>query len=138
MQNPALLFEKLIRQEGLVTIWELTDALLLGQRGMPIGYSFPTSGTPVIDDAIGLVAGAPHAEAARGFIDWIGSEEALSLVAEEVFRLPARDDLPDGSLPDWAERALADIQPAEIDWEVLDQRGQEWMQRWDLEVRSKG
>jgi iron(III) transport system substrate-binding protein len=138
VQNPALLFEKIIRQEGLVTIWELTDALLLDQRGTPVGYNFPTSGTPVIDDAIGLVAGAPHAEEARDFIDWIGSEEALSLVAREVFRLPARDDLPEGLLPDWAERALAEIRPAEIDWELLDERGQAWMRRWDREVRSKG
>lgn len=138
VQNPALLFEKIIRQEGLVTIWELTDALLLERRGTPVGYNFPTSGTPVIDDAIGLVAGAPHAEAAQGFIEWIGGEDALSLVAREVFRLPARDDLPGDSLPEWAQRALAEIRPAEIDWKLLDERGQEWMRRWDREVRSKG
>lgn len=138
VQNPALLFEKIIRQEGLVTIWELTDALLLEQRGTPVGYNFPSSGTPIIDDAIGLVAGAPHAEAAQGFIEWIGGEEALSLVAREVFRLPARNDLPDGSLPDWAQRALAEIRPAEIDWDLVGERGQEWMRRWDREVRSKG
>ncbi len=138
VQNPALLFEKIIRQEGLVTIWELTDALLLEQRGTPIGYNFPTSGTPVIDDVIGLVAGAPHAEAARGFIEWIGEEEALTLAAREAFRLPARNDLPAGSLPDWAQRALAEIRPAEIDWKLLGEKGQEWMRRWDREVRSKG
>lgn len=138
VQNPALLFEKIIRQEGLVTIWELTDALLLGERGAPVGYSFPSSGTPVIDDAIGLVAGAPHAEAARGFIDWVGSEEALSLVAGEVFRLPARRDLPEASLPGWARRALAEIRPAKLDWELMTRRSQEWMRRWDREVRSKG
>ncbi|MCP4203685.1 MAG: extracellular solute-binding protein [bacterium] len=138
VQNPALLFEKIVRQEGLVTIWELTDALLLGERDAPVSYKFPTSGTPVIDDAIGLVAGAPHAEAAQDFIDWIGSEEALGLVAREVFRLPARDDLPPGSLPEWAELALAEIRPAQIDWDLLGERGQEWMRRWDREVRSKG
>ncbi len=138
VQNPALLFEKIVRQEGLVTIWELTDALLLAERGAPVSYSFPASGTPVIDDAIGLVAGAPHAEAARAFIDWVGSEEALSLVAREVFRLPARDDLPDGVLPEWAERALGEIRPADIDWQLVGERGQEWMRRWDREVRSKG
>ncbi|MFQ5527600.1 MAG: extracellular solute-binding protein [Thermoanaerobaculia bacterium] len=138
VQNPALLFEKIIRQEGLVTIWELTDALLLTERGAPVSYRFPTSGTPVIDDAIGLVAGAPHGEAARAFIDWVGSEEALALAAREVFRLPAREDLPEGTLPEWAERALEEIRPAEIDWELLGERGQEWMRRWDREVRSKG
>lgn len=136
--NPALLFEKIIRQEGLVTIWELTDALLLERRKAPIGYRFPASGTPVIADSIGLVAGAPHADAARSFIDWIGSEEALSLVAREVFRLPARENLPPGTLPEWAEKALAEIRPAEVNWQLVAERGQAWMQRWDREVRNKG
>ena len=136
--NPALLFEKLIRREGLVTIWELTDALLLERREAPIAYVFPASGTPVIDDAIGLVAGAPHAEAARRFIDWVGSREALLLVCHQVFRLPARGDLPPEELPAWARRALAEIVPAEVDWPLIAERGNEWMATWDRTVRQRG
>ncbi len=136
--NPALLFEKLTRREGLVTIWELTDALLLERRGSPLGYHFPSSGTPVIDDSIGLVAGAPHAEEARRFIDWVGGEEALLLVSREVFRLPAREDLPPEKLPEWAREAMAAIVPAEVDWDLIIERGQEWMAEWDRSVRGKG
>ena len=114
--NPALLFEKLTRQEGLVSIWELTDLLFLQQRAPPLGYTFPSSGTPVIDDAIGLVAGAPHAEEAKRFIDWVGSREALALTAERAFRLPARTDMPPDELPQWAREALAEIVRVEMDW----------------------
>ncbi len=135
--NPALLFEKILRQEGLVTIWELTDALLLREREAPIDYVFPASGTPVIDDAIGVVAGAPHQAEARRLVEWLGGDEALRLVAEGAFRLPARQDLPAGSLPDWAERALAEIVPAELDWDLVASRGQGWMTRWDRTVRAK-
>jgi iron(III) transport system substrate-binding protein len=135
--NPALLFEKLIRREGLVTIWELTDALLLRQKGSPVDYRFPLSGTPVIDDSIGLVAGAPHPREARELIDWIGSVEALRMVAERVFRLPARSDLPVAELPEWAQRAVADIVPAEVDWELIAAHGSEWMSRWDREIRNR-
>jgi len=135
--NPALLFEKLIRREGLVTIWELTDALLLRQKGSPVDYRFPLSGTPVIDDSIGLVAGAPHATEARALIDWIGSVEALRMVAERVFRLPVRSDLPAEELPEWAQRAVADIVPAEVDWELIAAHGSEWMSRWDREIRNR-
>ena len=60
--NPALLFEKLIRQEGLVSIWELTDLLSLLHIGAPIVYNFPLSGTPIINDSSGLVKGSPHPE----------------------------------------------------------------------------
>ena len=136
--NPALLFEKLARQEGLLTIWELTDALLLQQRGAPIGYRFPSSGTPVIDDSIGLVAGAKHADEAKRFIEWVGSKEVLALVAHEVFRLPARLDMPPEELPEWARKALADIVRAEVDWALIAERGQEWMRQWDREVRGRG
>jgi iron(III) transport system substrate-binding protein len=136
--NPALLFEKLARQEGVLTIWELTDALLLKQRGAPIDYRFPTSGTPVIDDSIGLVAGAKHADEAKRFIEWVGSKEVLALVAHEVFRLPARLDMPPEDLPEWARKALADIVRAEVDWALIAERGQEWMRQWDREVRGRG
>lgn len=136
--NPALLFEKLTRQEGLVSIWELTDLLFLQQRGTPLAYTFPSSGTPVIDDAIGLVAGAPHAEEAKRFIDWVGSQEALRLTAEYAFRLPARTDIPPDELPQWAREALAEIVRVEMDWHLLAERGAVWMSRWDREVRGRG
>ena len=136
--NPALLFEKIVRQEGLVSIWELTDMLFQRERGAPFGYNFPTSGSPVIDDSIGLVANARHPEAARAFIDWVGSEDALLLAADQAFRLPARTDLARERLPQWAREALDEIVTAEVDWELIAERGQEWMARWDREVRGKG
>lgn len=136
--NPALLFEKLTRQEGLVSIWELTDLLFLQQRGAPLDYHFPTSGTPVIDDSIGLVAGAKSPDEARAFIDWVGTRETLLLTAREAFRLPARPDLPSGELPLWAQEAREQIIRADLDWELLAERGAEWMALWDREVRGRG
>lgn len=136
--NPALLHEKLLRQEGAVTIWELTDTLLERRRGAPFGYRFASSGTPVIDDAIALVAGAPHAEAARGFVEWVGSLEAQRLAAEQVFRIPARTDLPPEALPVWAREALAEMRPAEVDGKLVAREIQGWMATWDRTVRGHG
>lgn len=136
--NPALLFEKLTRQEGLVSIWELTDLLFLQQRGAPLDYQFPSSGTPVIDDSIGLVRGARHPAEAKAFIDWIGSREALLLAAREAFRLPARTDLPASELPEWAREARQQIRRAEVDWELMAEHGSEWMSLWDRQVRGRG
>lgn len=136
--NPALLFEKLNRQEGLVSIWELTDMLFLQQRGAPLAYVFPSDGTPVIDDSIGLVKGSRREEAARRFIDWVGSRESLLLAAREAFRLPARNDIPTSELPPWAQEARNQIIRSQIDWELIGTHGAEWMKRWDREVRSRG
>jgi len=136
--NPALLFEKLTRQEGLVSIWELTDLLFLQQRGAPLDYHFPSSGTPVIDDAIGLVEGARHANEARAFIDWVGSRETLLLTAKEAYRLPARTDLPNSDLPVWAQEARQQIRRAAVDWQLMAERSSEWMALWDRQVRGRG
>lgn len=135
--NPALMIEKLIRREGLVTVWDLTDILLQRERGMPLDFRFPASGTPVIDDSIGLVAGAPHPEPAQAFIDWVGSPEAQRLAAAEVFRVPARIDLPRDELPTWARDVLDRLVPAEVDWELIEERGPDWMARWDRTVRGQ-
>lgn len=136
--NPALLHQKLVRREGLVTMWELTDILFQRQRGAPLGYSFASSGTPVIDDSVGLVAGAPHAEEGRAFLDWVGGREATLAAAREAFRLPARQDLTLAELPDWAREALAGIVPIPLDHALLEEHLNEWMARWDREVRGRG
>jgi iron(III) transport system substrate-binding protein len=136
--NPALLHEKLMRAEGDATMWELTDTLLERAKGVPFGYRFAASGTPVIDDAIALVAGAPHRAAAVAFIEFVGSGEAQLLAAERAFRIPARTDLPSERLPEWTRRTLAEMVPAVYDEQLAAAKGPEWMSLWDRTVRGKG
>lgn len=136
--NPALLFEKLIRQEGLVSMWELTDILLREHGGLPLAHRFARSGTPVIDDSIGLVKGSRQPEAARAFIDWVGDIDALELVAREAYRLPARTDLPPERLPEWAQQVLAELVVAPVNRQLVAEREQGWMTTWDRTVRGRG
>jgi iron(III) transport system substrate-binding protein len=138
VQNPALLLEKLNRREGLVTVWELTDILWQAKRGAPLSYRFARSGTPVIDDSIGLVKNAPHAAQARTFIEFVGSVEGQELAAREAFRLPARTDLPAQRLPQWAQDVLKEMVPADVDWPLIAKNGQAWMATWDRTVRGHG
>ena len=134
--NPILLYEKLVRGEGLLTIWDLPDTLLERQRGSPLQYVFPKSGTPVIDDAVGLVAGAKHSDVARRFIEFLGECRIQRLAAEKTFRLPARTDLGE-MLPGWARDVERELVPAAVDWSVLEREGPGWMARWDREIRGK-
>jgi iron(III) transport system substrate-binding protein len=136
--SPALLYEKLARQEGLVSLWDLQDILISRAKGMPLGYLFPRSGTVVIDDAIGLVRGSRHAAAARAFIDFVGSQEAQLLAAREVFRLPIRTDLPTDSVPAWVRKVEREMVVASMDWDLLSRHGPAWMAYWDQHVRGTG
>ena len=90
---------------GADTIWELTDMLLERSAGVPFGYRFAASGTPVIDDADRPRRGraaprrggarsssgsAPRGAAARGRERPSGCRRAPTCRAAE--------------LPDWARR----------------------------------
>lgn len=138
LQQPALMIEKMNRQEGLVTIWELTDLLWQRKRGSPLAFLFPASGTPVIDDSLGLVKGARHPEEAKAFIEFVGSPEGQALAARDAFRLPARTDMPAEQLPEWAREVLRDWKPARVNWDLIEKHGQEWMAAWDRTIRGKG
>jgi len=136
--NETILDQKIVRQEGLVTIWDLPDILLNRRDGMQLGYVFPKSGTPVIEDAIGVVRGARHEAAARAWEEWVGSPEAQLLAAREAYRLPARQDLPLDSLPDWAREVRAKMVPADVDWDLMAAQGADWMRYWEERVRGTG
>jgi iron(III) transport system substrate-binding protein len=136
--NPALLHQQLLRQEGLLTLWDLPDILVEQGRGSPFGFVLPTSGTPVIEDAIAVVRGARHPEAARLFIEWVGTVDAQLLAAREVYRLPARRDLPTDSLPQWVRDVREHLVYEAMDWQMLAERGADWMTYWDRSVRGRG
>ena len=138
VMNGPLLDQKIVRQEGLVTIWDLPDILLSQREGLPLAYVFPRSGTPVIEDAIGVVRHAPHPALAEQFVEWVGSPEAQLLATRSAYRLPARTDLPADSLPAWARDVRAAMRVADVDWDLLALHGDEWMRYWDEHVRGQG
>ena len=137
--NPTLLYQKLARQEGLITLWDMPDIeMLRASTGYPIDYIYPSSGTPMVVDAVAIVAGAPNLEGARLFVDYIGGAEAVQQAAREYFRLPVRGDIPVDSLPPVLQRAREQIRPEPMDWQLLQEQGADWMRHWDERVRGRG
>lgn len=126
--NPSLLYQKLARREGLITLWDMPDIeTIKAKNGLPIDYVFPESGTPLLVDAAAVVEGAPHPELAREFVEFVGGMDGVVLAAREFFRLPARDDVPADSLPTGLRRARQEIVPERLDWSVLQERTPAWM-----------
>lgn len=137
--NPTLLYQMLARQEGVVTLWALPDIEMIRARySYPIEYTVPTSGTPLIVDAVAIVRGAPNAEAARTFVEYVGSTEALVPAVREFFRLPARSDFPADSMPPRLRAAQSRLKAEPIDWAQLQKDGPAWMRYWDEHVRGQG
>ncbi len=137
--NPTLLYQKLARQEGLVTVWDMPDIeTLKATTDLPIDYVVPPSGTPVVIDAIAVVAGAKHPALARDFLQWAGSRPEVLEAARRFYRIPVRADLPPDSLPAWLRTALPTIHPMDVDRSYVQAHMQGWLQHWDREIRDRG
>ncbi|HEU0013102.1 MAG TPA: extracellular solute-binding protein [Longimicrobium sp.] len=135
--NPTMLYQKLARQEGVVTLWDMPDMEIIKKQYPMLDYVIPASGTPLLVDAVAVVKGAKNADAARTFVEWVGGTPAVAAAARDYFRLPARGDFPADSLPERLRAARERIKPEPLDWNMLQERGTEWMRHWDEHVRNR-
>ena len=137
--NPTLLYQKLARQEGTITLWTMPDIeILRATTDFPINYILPAGGTPIVIDGVGVVAGTSNPEMARAFVEYVGSTEALLEASQRFFRIPARDDVPEERLPDWLREAMPRIVPMDVDGGAIRERTSEWMRYWDDQIRRRG
>ena len=135
--NPALLYQKLGREEGTITLYNMPDIATLEQRTKtPVGYVIPISGTPLLVDAIGIVHGARHAELARQFYEYVTTPAALTAAAKEFLRIPARTDLPIDSLPPIVRQARTEVKPMAGDQRLIQDSLDTWMKFWDANIRN--
>lgn len=137
--NPTILYQKLGRQEGVVSMWDMPDFATLEQRThIPINYIIPKSGTPLLVDGIAIVRGAKHPVEAKEYYEFVTTPEAMIAAADSFLRIPARKDIPVAKLPDWIRNALSQIKPMPVDREVMAAHLDEWMKYWDANIRNRG
>jgi iron(III) transport system substrate-binding protein len=135
--NPALLYQKLGREEGTITLYNMPDIATLEQRTKtPVGYVIPASGTPLLVDAIALVKGAKQPAVAREFYEYVTTVKALDDAAVKFLRIPARTDMPVDSLPDIVKRARNEVRPMAGDQRLLRDSLDAWMKYWDANIRN--
>jgi iron(III) transport system substrate-binding protein len=137
--NPTLLYQKLGRQEGVITLWDMPDIAVLQERmHIPIKYKIPVSGTPLLVEGIAIVKGAKHPAAAKAYYEFVTSPAMLLLAAREQQRIPVRTDLPDDSMPDWIRAARREIKPMPVNRALLADSLDDWMTYWDSNIRRRG
>lgn len=131
----TLLMQKLVRREGVISLWNLPDVWIYKeQKGFPIGYVFPTSGTPVITDGIAIVRGGPNEEEAKRFYEFVTTPESLTLAARKYYRIPLRTDLDRSQLPAWMNEPVNEMP---LDWDLLRKHSGEWLRYWDTDIRGR-
>ena len=136
--NPTILYQKLGRQEGIVTLWDMPDIATLKQRvRIPVEYVIPRSGTPLLFDGIAIVRGTKKLETAQSFYEFVTTETALATAAERFLRIPARRDIRPEALPEWIREANEQIRPMPVDRALMAAHLDEWMRYWDANIRNR-
>ncbi|HKZ78217.1 MAG TPA: extracellular solute-binding protein [Pyrinomonadaceae bacterium] len=131
----TLLMQKLARREGLVSLWDLPDVRLYKeQKGLPLGYTVPTSGTAIINEGIAILRGAPNEAEAQKFYEFVTRPESLVHAAQNYYRIPIRTDLDRAKLPLWMNEPFPALS---LDWDLLRKEGGEWLRYWDTEIRGR-
>jgi len=137
--NPTILYQKIGRQEGTITMWDMPDIATLEQRTkIPVKYVIPASGTPLLVDGIAVVKGTHHPAEARQYYEYVTRSDVLVESAKQFLRIPARKDIPSAQLPGWIQDALKQIKPMPVDREVMAAHLDEWMKYWDANIRNRG
>jgi len=135
--NPALLYQKLGREEGVITLYNMPDIATLEQRTkVPVAYVFPASGTPLIVDAIAIVHGVRHPDVARQFYEFVTTVPALTDAARKFVRIPVRSDIPADSLPPDVRRATTEVKPMPGYGSLVRDSLDTWMKYWDANIRN--
>ena len=131
----TFMVQKLARREGLISLWDMPDVRLSKEKkGLPLAYTIPRSGTPVVIDAIAIVRGAPHEEEARRFYEFVTTPESLAHAAQNHYRIPVRTDLDRKQLPAWMNESFTRMP---LDWDLLRKQGNDWLRYWDTEIRGR-
>ncbi len=132
----TLLMEKLARNEGSISLWNMPDVFLYrDQKGFPqLSHVIPASGTPVITDGIAIVRGAANEEEAKRFYEFVTTPENLIYAAKKYYRFPARADLDRTQLPVWMQEPFKRIS---LDWNLLRRESNNWLRYWDTEIKGR-
>ena len=134
--TPDDMYLKLDRGVGVVTLWNLQDALIQPlKNNRPWSFVIPASGVPVLVDGLGVVNNPASAQAATDFLNFILDPHLQARLAKDYYQIPAIQ-LPDAEKPEWL--AKLDIKEMKIDWNVLSQKQTDWMNYWSQNIKGKG
>lgn len=136
LPNPQALYDRIAKSRaGYLSLWNLTDIIFQSEaNGYPFGFRVPSGPVPVSLDPIGIVAGAPNAEEAKLFYEFVTSKESCLKLARDHFRILARSDIAPEELPPMMREIQ--FQPMEIDLAQFDRLQVQWMQHWLDSIRD--
>ena len=134
--TPDDMYTQLDQGTGLVTLWNLQDALIQPLKNKrPWGYVMPTSGAPVLLDAVGVINNKAQPQSAKDFMDFLMEPKMQAKLATTYYQVPAME-IVEADKPDWL--AKLKINEMKVDWDVLGKNQDAWMTYWADNIKGKG
>jgi len=125
---------RVVSGECSIGVTDSDDASVAQQEGKPIGIVYPDAdgmGTLIVPNCVVLIAGAPHPDAARRFIDYLlGPDTERRLAESQAAQMPLRPGVPvpPGVTP------IEQLRPLDVDYAALgaklEQLSQGYLKTW--------
>ncbi|MGT2784761.1 extracellular solute-binding protein [Streptococcus merionis] len=92
----------------------------------------PKVGVPFVTEQTAILASSKRKALAKEFINWFGSSEIQVAYAKEFGSIPANSDAVK-ELPEDTQKLLDSVHQQDIDWEVVGQYLDQWVEKTELE-----
>jgi len=123
----SLIMQSIGKGEAPIGISVLNDIMNnVVNNKLPLEPIYPESGSVVILDNVALIKNAKNPDAAKKFIDYVGSVEIQSKLAKEYLRMPTLDAAFEGA-PDWMQEK---VKALDCNWDNVTDHKQEWVDIW--------
>jgi iron(III) transport system substrate-binding protein len=134
--TPDDMYTQLDQGTGVVSLWDLQDALIQPLKNhRPWSYVMPSSGAPVLLDAVGVIKNKAQDQAAKDFEDFLMEPTEQAKLAATYYQVPAME-IAAADKPAWL--ANLKINEMKIDWTVLGKNQDAWMTYWADNIKGKG
>jgi iron(III) transport system substrate-binding protein len=108
-----------------VGLGPLATAMLTASKGNPMAVVYPTDGSVLCIGPSGVLANAPHPNAARLYMNWLLSADCAKVLADN-FQTPVRDDV----APNPAAKPVAQVKLMRVTTEEIDKGVPQAIEDW--------
>lgn len=130
------LFETLAKKEQpLSPVWSSGIEVYEKKFNTQMGIVSPEIGVPHLVESVALIKGAKNADAAKAFIDWLGTAEVQGPFAAKFSYFPANQNaLKDA--PQSVKDIASSVKVQDIDWKFVADHIDQWVQKIELQIKK--
>ncbi len=109
---------------GFSTLNDIYDNVI--NNGLPLQEIYSESGDIVLCDCAAVINDCANPNAAAAFLEYVGSAEVQTQLANDFLRVPTLDS----ALADSPEWMTHDIKALDVDWENIGEHKADWIKKW--------